>query len=71
MMKKLDKWHKTKTGLLVFVLVELAIAYGFACLSIDRGNLWWYLLTIVFFIGAVKNFIKLIGALVRGNRRKA
>lgn len=69
MMKKLDKWHKTKSGLLIFVLAELAIAYGLASLAIDRGNLWWYLLTIVFFIGAVKNFFKLIGALVRGNRR--
>jgi len=69
MMKKLDKWHKTKSGLLVFVLAELAIAYGLASWSINSGNLWLYLLTIIFFVGAMKNFFKLIGAFVRGNRR--
>jgi hypothetical protein len=64
--KKLDTWHRTKTGLFIMCLVELAIAYGFASLSIDRGNLWWYLLTIIFFIGALQNFLRLIGAFFHG-----
>lgn len=69
MIKQFDKWHKTKTGLLVFCLVELAVAYGFASLSIDRGNLWWYLLALVFLVGALQNFFKLIGVLVRGKHK--
>jgi len=69
MISKLDKWHKTKLGLLVFALVELGITYGFICLAIDRGNLLYYLLALIFFIGALRNFFKLIGALVRGKHK--
>jgi hypothetical protein len=64
--RKLDKWYRTKSGLFIMFLVELAIAYGFASLAIDRGNLWWYFLTIAFFIGAIKNFYRLIGACLHG-----
>jgi hypothetical protein len=68
MLKQLDKWHQTKLGLLVFGLAELAIAYGFASLAIDRGNLWWYLLALVFLVGSLQNFFKLIGTLINGNK---
>jgi hypothetical protein len=61
MIDKLDKWHKTRLGLLVFAIIELAIAYGFLSLSIDRGNFWWYLLTLIFLVGFLQNFSKLIG----------
>ncbi len=64
-LKQLDKFHKSKAGLLVFALVELAIADGFFGLSVDRGNFFWYLLTLVFLIGTLKNLFKLIGKLVR------
>jgi hypothetical protein len=66
MLKQLDKWHKTKLGFLVFGLVELAIAYGFVSLSIDRGNLWYYLLTLIFLVGSLQNLVKLIGTFFRG-----
>jgi hypothetical protein len=66
MIKQLDKWHKTKLGYLVFAVVELAIAYGFASLSIDRGNLWWYLFTLIFFVGGLKNVFRFIGSLFHG-----
>jgi hypothetical protein len=66
MINQLDKWHKTRFGLLLAILAELAIAYGFASLAIDRGNLWWYLLTIIFFIAALKNFFRLIGTFIHG-----
>jgi hypothetical protein len=70
MLNKLDKWHKTKLGLLVFAIVELAITYGFASLSIDRGNLWWYLLTLIFLVGFLQNFVRLIGSFFNNGRRK-
>lgn len=66
MLKSYDRFHKTKAGWLAFGLAELAIAYGFASLSIDRGNLWWYLVTLVFLVGAVQNFVKLIGEFIHG-----
>ncbi len=65
-MKALHNWHQTRLGLLVFGLIELAIAYGFASLAIDRGNLWWYLLALIFLVGALQNLFKLIGKLFRG-----
>jgi hypothetical protein len=64
----LDRWHQTKTGLAVFVVLELAIAYGFASLAIDQGHVWWYLLTIIFLIGSLQNVIRLIGKAVYGNK---
>lgn len=70
-MKKLHKWHQAKFGLLAFGLTELAIAYGFASLAIDRGNFLWYLLALIFLIGALQNIFKLIGKAINGGRRKA
>jgi hypothetical protein len=66
--KQLDKWHQTKPGLLVFALVELAVTYGFASLAIDRGNLWWYLLTLIFLVGTLQNLFKLIGTFINHGR---
>lgn len=65
-MKRLHSFHQTKPGLLIFALVELALAYGFASLSIDRGNFWYYLLTLIFLVGTLQNLFKLIGAFFRG-----
>ena len=69
MIKQLDKWHKTKTGLLVFGLIELALAYAFVSLSIDRGNFWWYLLTLLFLVGALQNLFRFLGSFNNGKRR--
>ncbi|HVX48055.1 MAG TPA: hypothetical protein VHA05_01730 [Candidatus Saccharimonadales bacterium] len=64
-MKTLNSWHQTRVGLLFFGLIELGIAYGFASLAIDRGNFLWYLLALVFLVGALQNIFKLIGKLAR------
>lgn len=68
-LRKIDTWHRTRPGLLLSGLVELAAAYGFASLSIDHGNLWYYLLTLIFLFGAVQNFVRLIGSLFHGRRK--
>ena len=65
-MQQLVKWHETKWGLLAFAVIELAVAYGFVSLSIDRGNLWWYLLTLIFLAGCLQNLVKLIGKFIHG-----
>lgn len=67
-MRSLHKWHQTKLGLLVFGLVELALAYGFASLAIDRGNFLWYLLALIFLVGALQNIFKLIGKFFYGKQ---
>jgi hypothetical protein len=68
-MNSLHKWHQTKLGLFVFGLIELAIAYGFASLAIDSGSLWWYLLTLIFFVGFLQNLFRLIGSFFRNKKR--
>jgi len=68
-MIKLDSWHQTKLGLLAFAMVELAIAYGFGSLAVDRGNFLWYLLALLFLFGSVQNSAKLIGSVVRGHHK--
>ena len=60
MLTKLDKWHHTKLGYLVFGLFELGMAYIFASLAIDRGAWWWYLLTLIFLVGTLQNLFKLV-----------
>lgn len=70
-MQKLAQWHNKKLGLLVFAVIELAIAYGFASWAIDSGNLWLYLLAIVFLIGFFQNLVKLIWKIVHGNKTSA
>lgn len=66
MIRTIDRWHKTKPGYLVFGLIELAIAYGFASLAIDRGNFVWYALAIFFLVGTLQNLVKLIGMFIHG-----
>ena len=66
MIEKLDKWHKTHLGLLVFAIVELAVAYGFFSLSIDRGNFLWYILTLIFLFGGIQNSIKFFKSIGNG-----
>jgi hypothetical protein len=51
-------WKQTRAGLLVTGLVELALAYGFGSWAIDSGSWWHYLLTFVFFAGAVQSFVR-------------
>jgi hypothetical protein len=55
-MKILDK----TTTRFVFTLVTFGLAYGFYSLSVDRGNLWFYLLTLVFVYLGFSNVIKVL-----------
>jgi hypothetical protein len=57
---KLATWHQTKTGFLVFGLIELGLAYAFASWAIDSGSLIDYFLAIVLLAGFAQNFVKLI-----------
>ena len=66
----IKQWHQTKIGLLGFAVVELGLAYIFASLSINQGNLWLYLLTIIFLVGTIQNIIRLIGKFLHGFKSK-
>ena len=64
-------WHQTKQGHLVFGVVELLAAYLIVSRALDTGSLIEYTLAIIFFVGAIHNFIKLIGKFVHGNKKTA
>ena len=66
MIEAFGKWYKTKSGLLVLGLAELALAYGFVSLAIDRGSLWYYLVSLIFLVVALQTIFKLIGNLFNG-----
>jgi len=58
-LRKLDQWHKTKPGFLVFGLVELGSAYLAGSLAIDQGHLWQWALAIILVFGALSNFVRI------------
>jgi hypothetical protein len=67
--KALDKWHKTRVGLLTFGLVELLLAYGAASWAVDSGNFLVYAATIILLVGGLQNLTKLVISLFHGNRQ--
>ena len=68
MLEKLDKFHKTRLGYAVFALIELALAYVFVSWAIDGGSLLDYFFTLLFTVGFLQNFIKLIGTFLPAKR---
>lgn len=60
MFQRLDIWHKTKTGLAVFGLLEAGLAYVFASWAIDSGSLIDWFLAIVLAVGTLQNLVKFI-----------
>lgn len=61
-LNRLDGFHKSKRGYLIFGIVELILAYIFASIAIDTASMWAYLATIILSIGTVLNFINVFTA---------
>lgn len=55
-----DKFRKTRLGHLIFGLVELGLSYLFVSLAISSGNLWEYLLAIIFLFGFLQNLVRML-----------
>ncbi|MGA3150666.1 MAG: hypothetical protein ABSD10_03610 [Candidatus Saccharimonadales bacterium] len=45
---------------LITVIIFLVISYGFVSWAINSGSLWQYVLAIVFFVWAVKVFVRAV-----------
>lgn len=60
-LRRLDKFHRTSTGLATFGVVELGAAYGLILLALDSGDLWQYGLAVILAAGSIVNFVKLVG----------
>lgn len=69
-MEKIKKLYSTSAGFILLVaVIDLVICYGFASLAIDRGNLWWYLFTLIFLYFGFKNIFRFIGKLFHAGKR--
>lgn len=68
-MDKYLKLYKTSAGFIfAIVLIELVVGYGFVSLAIDRGNLWWYILAIIFLVRAIKDLFRFLGKIINGRK---
>jgi len=65
-LKNLEKWHYTKLGLAIFGLGEAGLAYLFASLAIPTAHTWEWALAVVFSIGTLQNFGRLIRKFIYG-----
>jgi hypothetical protein len=61
-----DRWHKTNVGYLTFTVLELVVAYLVGSRALDTAAWWQYVLSLLLLIGALQNFVKLIGSLIHG-----
>lgn len=52
---KIDNFHSTRRGKLVFGFVELGLAFVLLMLATDSGELWQYGLAIVLLVGGLRN----------------
>jgi hypothetical protein len=64
--QKINRFHKTKKGFLIFGLIEIGLVYVIGSLAINSGSFWEWVLFMVFLIGAFSNFLKLIGKFIHG-----
>lgn len=64
-LRSLDSFHQTALGHLVFGLVELAMAYGFADWAMDTGNWLWWVAAFVLLVGSAQNVVQAVVAKMR------
>jgi hypothetical protein len=56
--EKIDKFHKTRKGLLTFGLIELLVAYMALSMAIDQGSFLYYGIFILLVIGSLNNLVR-------------
>ena len=59
--QNIDNFHKTRLGYLVFGLGELGLSYLFFSWALSSGNLWQYVVAIIFIFGFLQNAVRMIG----------
>ena len=70
-MLRLTKLYKSDRKVMLLAMIfEAGISYGFASLAIDRGNIWWYLFALIFLIRALKDLFRLIGSYYNHGKQK-
>lgn len=57
---QIRQFHSTKSGYLLFTLIEALLSYLFGSLAINSGSLWQYALSLIFLIGSLQNLWRLL-----------
>lgn len=60
----LHKRHQTRLGLAIGGLIELAGAYAIGSWAIDAAGWWRYAIMLILIVGALQNFVRLVGPYV-------
>ena len=68
---KIDKFHRTRRGRIVFAATELALAYAVVSAAIDTGSFLLYAASALLLIGAASNFIAAMGPAKRHDKRRS
>ena len=68
-LKDFKAWHKSKTGLFIFGVLELGIAYGLGSRALDTGSWWEYGLALLFLIGGIQNVVRLMKKVISGKSK--
>ena len=55
---RIDRFHKTQKGYLLFAIIELVLAYIFVSIAIDTASMWAYLATLILFVGFIMNITR-------------
>jgi hypothetical protein len=59
-LQRIDRWHKTKLGLAVFMLFEAAFGYLFASLAAHSGSLLDYVIAFLLIVLFVQDAVAFI-----------
>lgn len=57
---RIDQFHKTRNGYIVFTAIELLLVYVFGSIALDTANMFAYLATIILIFGTLQNFVKAV-----------
>lgn len=68
--QKIDDFHQTKKGKLVFGVIELALAYLLVSRAIHTGSLWQYFFFALLAVGGMNNLVRAFWSKPNGTKRK-
>jgi hypothetical protein len=69
MLAKFDAFHNSRPGYAIFSVFGLAVAFLFINYSIDTGNWFDYLITLLALVVFLQNFTRFIASFKKGKRR--
>jgi uncharacterized membrane protein HdeD (DUF308 family) len=68
--QKIDEFHDSRQGKFTFGIAELALAYIFFVWATDSASFIAYLLTLLFFVGGLRNIVNARHAHHHGKKPK-